>query len=266
MTITPLLALCAVVLCAVDAQAAVRTEPIQYQDGDTVLEGMLAYDDVASAPRPGVLVVHEWRGLEAYTKWRAEELARLGYVAFAVDMYGKGVLAKDHTEAAALSGIYRNDRGLMRGRILAALETLQKNPFVDRGRIAAIGYCFGGTTVLELARSGADVLGVASFHGALDTPTPEDAKQIKGKVLVLQGGSDPYTRDQVPAFEREMKQAGVDYTLVIYEGAVHSFTVLEAGNDKSTGAAYDPEADKRSWEALREFLKALFGPHISHIG
>ena len=262
----PFLVCCAVVLCAVDAQAAVKTDTIQYQDGGTVLEGVVAYDDVPSAPRPGVLVVHEWKGLGEYAVRRAEQLAQLGYVAFAVDMYGKGVRAKDHDEAAKLSGIYRNDRQLMRGRILAALETFRKNPLVDGTRIAAIGYCFGGTTVLELARSGADVLGVASFHGALDTPTPEDAKQIKGKVLVLQGGSDAYTIDQVPAFEQEMKQAGVDYTLIIYDGAVHSFTVPEAGNDKSTGAAYDPEADKRSWEALREFLQELFGPHTSHIG
>ena len=266
MVLRHFLALCVVLLCSVEAQAAVKTEMVQYRHGDTILEGVLAYDDLPSAPRPGVLVVHEWKGLGEYATRRAEQLAQLGYVAFAVDMYGKGVRAKDHTEAAALSGIYRNDRGLMRGRILAALETLQKNPLVDRERIAAIGYCFGGTTVLELARSGADVLGVASFHGALDTPNPEDAEQIKGKVLVLQGGSDPYTRDQVPAFEQEMKQAGADYRLIIYEGAVHSFTVPEAGNDKSTGAAYDEDADKRSWEALREFLKGLFGPHISHIG
>ena len=263
---TLFLALGVVTLCSADAQAAVKTETVHYQDGGTVLEGVVAYDDLPSAPRPGVLVVHEWMGLGEYATRRAEQLAQLGYVALAVDMYGKGVRAKDHTEAAELSGVYRKDRALMRGRILAALETLRRNPLVDAERIAAIGYCFGGTTVLELARSGADVLGVASFHGALDTPAPEDAKQIKGKVLILQGGSDPYTIDQVPAFEQEMKQAGVDYTLIIYDGAAHSFTVPGAGSDKSTGAAYDADADKRSWETLQEFLKGLFGPRTSHIG
>ena len=243
-----------------NAQAALHTETVEYRHGETVLEGYLAYDDAVATPRPGILVVHEWRGLNPYTKKRAEQLAQLGYVAFAVDMYGKGVYAKDHEEAAQLSGVYRNDRALMRSRIQAGLETLKRSPLVDPTRIAAIGYCFGGTTVLELARSGADVRGVASFPGGLDTPTPGDAANIKGRVLVLHGADDTFAGrpDQVEAFKHEMQQAGVDYKLIQYPGAVHSFTVPEAGNDPSTGMAYNADADVQSWSELERFLKEVF--------
>ena len=250
------------------ASAAVQTRAVEYHHGVAVLEGYLAYDDGISGPRPGVLVVHEWKGLGPYAKHRAEQLAQLGYVAFAADMYGKGIYAKDHEEAAALSGIYRKDRGLMRGRILAALDALTRSELVDAARIAAIGYCFGGMTVLELARSGADVDGVVSFHGPLDTPHPEEARNIKGKVLVLHGADDRFvTQDQVKAFEEEMKAAGVDYRLIRYPGAVHSFTVPEAGDDPSTGVAYHAEADTRSWEEMKKFLEGLFrGSELRRVG
>ena len=241
------------------AAAAVVTQPVEYRDGDTLLEGVLAYDDASRARRPGVLVVHEWKGLNEYATRRATQLAGLGYVAFAVDMYGKGVRAKDHDEAAKLSGVYRSDRLLMRRRIQAALDELRKHDLVDTARIAAIGYCFGGTTVLELARSGADVLGVVSFHGALDTPHPEDAKKLQGRVLVLHGADDRFvTPEQVAAFRQEMAQANVDYRLIAYPGAVHSFTVREAGDDPSTGMAYNAEADRQSWEAMAAFLAEIF--------
>lgn len=249
------------------AYAAVRTETVEYTHGSVVLEGVLAYDDAASGPRPGVIVVHEWKGLGPYAVRRAEQLAQLGYIALAADMYGKGVRAKDHAEAAKLSGVYRKDRALMRERIAAALDTLRRHPLADPQRLAAIGYCFGGTSVLELARSGADVAGVVSFHGSLDTPNPEDARNIKGSVLVLTGGMDPNAPpEQVAAFEQEMKEAGVNYRLITYEGAAHSFTVPEAGNDPSTGAAYDAEADERSWEAMKAFLQEAFGSSLRHIG
>ena len=152
--------------------AAIKTEIVEYKHGDTVCEGFLAYDDAAKGKVPGVVVVHEWTGLGDYAKMRASMLAKLGYAAFAIDMYGKGVRAKDHEEAAKLSGIYRNDRALMRSRAKAGLEVLRKNLRVDTKRIAAIGYCFGGTTVLEMARSGEDLRGVASFHGSMETPVP----------------------------------------------------------------------------------------------
>lgn len=249
------------------AHAAVRTAVVEYTHGETVLEGFLAYDDATPGQRPGVLVVHEWMGLGPYAQRRSEQLARMGYIALAADMYGKGIRATDHTEAAALAGIYRDDRRLMRERIGAALETLRRHPLTDTRRIAAIGYCFGGTTVLELARSGADVAGVVSFHGALDTPHPEDAGQIRGKVLVLHGGADPYVSpEQVAAFEEEMRAAQVDYRLITYERAVHSFTVPEAGTDPSKGAAYDAEADARSWEAMLDFLRGLLGPSVTTLG
>ena len=248
----------AILIGASTAQAAVHTETVEYRDGDIILEGYVAYDDASQEQRPGVLIVHEWKGLGPYVQHRAEMLARLGYVAFAADMYGKGVRAKDHEEAAKLSGVYRADRQLMRRRVSAGLEVLRHHALTDPQRLAAIGYCFGGTSVLELARSGAAILGVVSFHGGLDTPHPEEARHIKAKVLVFQGGDDAFTKDHVPAFEQEMRNAGVDYRLIVYPGAVHSFTVPEAGNEPSQGMAYNAKADHESWEKMKAFFDQLF--------
>jgi dienelactone hydrolase len=237
------------------ANAAVQTKVVEYKQGDAVLEGCLAWDDAVHGLRPGVVVVHEWMGLGDYAKTRARMLAEMGYVAFAADIYGKGVRPKTPAEAAIQAGIYKNDRNLMRARMQAALDVLRHDLRCDSKRIAAMGYCFGGTCVLELARSGADVAGVVSFHGGLDTPTPADAKQIKGKVLVLHGGDDPHVpRKDVEAFEDEMRSGGVDWQLVVYGGAVHAFTNPASGNDKSRGAAYDAKADRRSWEAMKLFF------------
>ena len=237
------------------AFAAVHGETVLYKDGAVELEGYISYDDANEGKRPGILVVHEWKGLGDYAKRRADELAALGYVAFAADMYGKGVRPQTHEEAGKQAGIYKSDRALMRGRIRSAYELLKEHPLVDSAKIGAIGYCFGGTTVLELARSGADVKGVVSFHGDLSTPQPADAKNIKGKVLVEQGGADNFTLPGVEAFKKEMADAGVDMRLDSYEGVVHSFTVKEAGDDPSTGMAYNEEADKKSWEVMRSFLR-----------
>ena len=249
----------AMMLLSAPAQAAVQTRSIAYHDGDAVLEGYLASDDAVSGVAPGILVVHEWKGLNEYAKRRARQLAELGYVAFAADMYGKGVLAKDHQEAAQLSGVYRNDRALMRRRVLAALDVLKQQPHVDATRLGAIGYCFGGTTVLELARSGADVKGVVSFHGGLDSPDPGAGKMIRAKVLVLHGAKDLFTApEQMAAFKREMDTGGVAYRIIEYPDAVHGFTVPEAGNDPSRGIAYNPEADRQSWDAMRTFFEQLF--------
>lgn len=239
-------------------QAAVQTEAIPYKDGDTVLEGYLAYDDAVKRPQPLVLVVHEWWGLNDYAKSRARQLAQLGYVAFAVDMYGKGVLAKDAKTAGALAGKLKSDRPAMRKRIAAGLDAVKSNPRVDPNRIAAIGYCFGGTTVLELARSGANIAGVVSFHGGLDSPKPAD-DSIKCKVLALSGADDrsvPTT--QIAAFSDEMRQAKADYQIVLYGRAVHAFTNPASGNDPSTNVAYNAAADRRSWQAMRDFLTELF--------
>jgi len=248
-----------ILLTAINAQAALRTEVVEYKHGDIVLEGYLAYDDGVKGKRPGVIVVHEWWGLNPYARMRTEQLARLGYIAFAIDMYGKGIRAKDAKEAGSLSGIYRGDRPLMRARANAGLEVLRNHPMTDIKRIAAIGYCFGGTTVLEMARSGAELAGVASFHGGLSTPHSGDAKNIKGKVLVLHGADDPAVPpDQVIAFQDEMRKAGVDWYMVSYGNAVHSFTNPDAGNDPSRGAAYNEKADKRSWKAMKAFFREIF--------
>ena len=246
----------AMVFAAVSVSTAeVRTEVVEYRHGSVVLEGYMAYDDSVQGKRPGILVVHEWMGHNPYVRKRAEGLARMGYAAFAIDMYGKGVRAKDSKEAASLAGIYKGDRRLMRARAQAGLDVLAKHPMVDTARMAAVGYCFGGTTVLELARSGAPLVAVVSFHGGLDTPSAVDAKNIRGKVLVLHGGDDPYVKPaEVAAFQEEMRGAGVDWQFVAYGGAVHSFTNPDAGNDNSKGAAYNEKADRRSWEAMKAFF------------
>jgi dienelactone hydrolase len=251
------------VLCFFSAQVAaqVQTRTIEYKQGDTVLEGFLAYDTAGSAKKPGVLVVHEWTGLGSYAKNRAEQLARLGYVAFAADIYGKGIRPANPKDAAATAAIYKNNRSLLRLRVNAALDELRRQENVDTANIAAIGYCFGGTTVLELARSGAQIKGIVSFHGGLDTPNLQDAKNIQAKVLVLHGADDPYVpAEQVKVFEDEMRNASVDWQLVKYAKAVHSFTNPEAGNDNSKGAAYNLDADRRSWEAMKTFFNEIFNP------
>jgi dienelactone hydrolase len=244
----------------VAALAALKTQVVEYKQGNTVLEGYLAYDDAVTTRRPGVMVVHEWTGVGDYVKKRTEQLAQMGYVAFAADIYGKGIRPTNPKEAGAQAGIYRSNRQLMRDRAQAGLAVLQNHPRVEANRIAAIGYCFGGGVVLELARSGAPVAGVVSFHGNLDTPNPADAKNIKGKVLVLHGAIDPLVPpSQVAAFEKEMNEANVDWQLISYGGAVHSFTIPGVGNDKSKGVAYDAVADRRSFAAMKQFFDEIFG-------
>lgn len=246
-------------LFAPKADAGIRTETVEYKDGDTILEGFLAYDDSIAGKRPGVMVVHEWWGINDYVRRRTVELARLGFVAFAADIYGKGIRPKTQDEAAKQTSVFRADRKLMRRRANAGLDTLRKNERVDKNRLGAIGYCFGGGTVLELARSGADVAGVVSFHGNLDTPNPEDAKNIKGKLLVLHGANDPFvTASHVLAFQDEMRKAGTDWQMNIYSGAVHGFTNPANGDDPSKGLAYNAAADRRSWEAMEIFFNELF--------
>jgi dienelactone hydrolase len=237
------------------ALAEITTRTVEYKQGDTVLEGYLAFDPAGPARKPGVIVVHDWMGVGQNTRRSTEALARLGYVALAADVYGKGIRPKDGKEAAALAGKFKGDRALLRARLAAALEELRRQPNVDGARLAAIGYCFGGTAALELARSGASLAAVVTFHGGLGTPTPADAKNIKAHVLALHGADDPYVPEaEVKAFEDEMRAAGVDWQLVKYSGAVHSFTIPDAGSDNSKGAAYNAVADRRSWEAMKAFF------------
>jgi dienelactone hydrolase len=254
-----LLVLAMLLVWMVPAQAAVRSGPVEYKQGDALLEGYLAYDDALSGKRPGILIVHEWWGLNDYIKGRADQLAQMGYVAFAADIYGKGKRARDANEAGQLARIYWSDRKLLRARANTGLDILMKHQLTDPKRVAAIGYCFGGTTVLELARSGADIAGVISFHGGLDTPDANDAKNIKAKVLVLTGADDPNVPpSQVLAFADEMRKARVDWQLVMYGGAVHSFTNPASGSDPSKGVAYNEKADRRSWQAMKDFFGEIF--------
>jgi dienelactone hydrolase len=247
-----------VLLCVMKAQGAIQTKTVEYKQGDTTLEGFLAWDDSVSGKRPGVLVVHQWLGLTDYEKSRAKQLAALGYVAFCADIYGKDSRPKNVSEAGATAGKYKNDRTLLRARVNAGLDELRKNEFVDSKNIAAIGYCFGGTTVLELARNGADLNGVVSFHGGLDSPTPADGKNIKCKVLVLAGADDPFQKpDDLTAFESEMRDSKVDWQIVFYGGAVHAFTQPDPGF-VNAGAKYNEKADKRSWEAMKNFFAEIF--------
>ncbi len=251
--------LLAMTLLGATASAEIRRETVEYRHGDTVLEGAAVYDDALTGKRPGIVVVHQWKGLGDYELKRAEMLAKLGYVAFCADIYGKGVRATNPQDASKLAARYKEDRPLLRARVNAAFEALQKQPQVDTTRTAAIGYCFGGTTVLELARSGAAVGGVVSFHGGLSTPAPSDAARVKARVLVLHGADDPFVPGpEVQGFEKEMRDARVDWQLVSYGGAVHSFTDWGAGTDASRGSAYNERADKRSWESMRAFLAELF--------
>jgi dienelactone hydrolase len=249
----------ALLLAALSLRAAIQTKTVEYQSGDTTLAGVLVWDDAAKSPRPGVLVVHQWMGLTDYEQSRAKQLAELGYVALCADIYGKGVRPANTKEAGVEATKYKTNRQLLRERVNAGLAELKKSELVDAKRTAAIGYCFGGTTVIELARSGADVLGVVSFHGGLDSPTPADGKNIKAKVLACHGADDPFVKSaDLTAFEDELRAAKVDWQLIKYGGAVHAFTQPMAGNDNSKGAAYNERADKSSWAALKLFLAELF--------
>jgi dienelactone hydrolase len=245
--------------CAMTVHAAIQTKTIEYKQDGTTLEGFVAYDDTIKGARPGVLVVHQWMGLTAYERKRAEMLAQLGYVAFCADIYGKGVRPQNTREAGVLAGKYKGNRQLLRARVNAGLDALRQQPLVDPKHIAAIGYCFGGTTVLELARSGAKLNGVVSFHGGLDALDPTDGNKIKCKVLVCHGADDPFSSPQdIAAFENEMRKGSADWQFIQYGGAVHAFTQWNAGNDNSKGAAYNERADKRSWEAMKQFFAEIF--------
>jgi dienelactone hydrolase len=239
--------------------AAVVEKPVEYKAGDGLCEGWQAYDDAVTGPRPGVLVVHQWTGISDHEKEAARKLASLGYNVLVADIYGKGIRPQPPA-AGKEAGKYKGNRPLLRARVNAALDVLSRDARTDASKLAATGYCFGGTAVIELARSGAAVKGVVSFHGGLDSPTPADGKNIKAQVLALHGADDPFVpAKDVAAFEAEMKTAGVDYKLVKYPGAVHSFTHKAAGNDNRKGAAYNADADRDSWFQMEQFLKTMRG-------
>ena len=231
-------------------------QPLSYSDGATKLAGYVAQPAGAKGKVPGVVVIHQWMGLTDHERKVSDDLAKLGYVALAADIYGEGVHPANTGEAGKLAGTYKGDRALYRRRIAVAIETLKAQKGVDGSRIAVIGFCFGGTGALEAARGSLPVKAVVSFHGGLDVPAGYTPGPISAKVLVCHGADDPFVpAKDVAAFQDEMRQAKADYVFVAYANAVHAFTQKEAGNDNSKGAAYNEAAHHRSWQHMKDFFK-----------
>lgn len=249
-------------LFAFNATAEIITEEISYTQGDTVMKGLVAYDDAIAGKRPGVLVVHEWWGHNAYARKRARMLAELGYTALAVDMYGDGKTADHPDDAGKFSEAVGSNLPLAKARFDAAVETLKQQDTVAADQIAAIGYCFGGGILLNMARLGTDIDGVVSYHGSLATSSPAKKGDIKTRIRVFNGADDPFVKaEQIEAFKQEMDNAGVDYRFVNYPGAKHSFTNPDAdafGKKFSLPLAYDEEADRDSWQQTQVFFNEIF--------
>jgi dienelactone hydrolase len=254
----------AVLLVAVGVPAPGRAEivtrPVAYHHGTTALEGLLVFDSATTGKRPGVLLAHEQGPATSLARTKATQLARLGYVVFSLDLYGKGVSPKNAEDAAARLELSGKDRTLVRERTAAARAALERAPQVDPKRVAAVGYGAGGTAVLEMARAKAELEGVVCVHGDL-TPTGRDGKNVGASVLILVGADDPHVPlDQVAAFESEMRDGGVDWQLVRYGGVGGDFTNPQAGRNLKSGRAYDPDADQRAADAIRLFLAETFPP------
>lgn len=248
------------VLAAADSQ--VRGTEVSYRAGDTTLKGYLATNTTLKGSRPGILVVHEWWGHNDYARKRARMLAKLGYTALAVDMYGDGKQATHPEDANKFSSEVRKNAAGAKARFLAAMKLLQSQPNVQTDKIAAIGYCFGGGVVLEMARRGVNLAGIASFHGSLGTSKPAQAGIVKAKVLVMNGDADPFVKaEQISAFKREMTAAGVNFEFIGYPGAKHSFTNPEAdsfGQRFKLPLAYNADADRESWQKMQDFFQTIF--------
>ncbi|MDH3934071.1 MAG: dienelactone hydrolase family protein [Gammaproteobacteria bacterium] len=242
-------------------QAAVVGKEVSYQTGDTVMKGYLAYDDALTGKRPGILVVHEWWGHNSYARKRAEMLAGLGYTAMAVDMYGGGKTADHPDNAGKFATAVRQNQDMMQARFNAARHYLNSHETVDPELNAAIGYCFGGSVVLSMARSGADLDGVVSFHGGLDG-LPPVADKVTAKILVANGADDPFvSKESIELFKKEMETAGADFEFINYPGARHSFTNPEAnvfGEKFGLPLEYNAETDKASWQKMQQFLDSIF--------
>ncbi|MHB8346957.1 MAG: dienelactone hydrolase family protein [Acidiferrobacterales bacterium] len=237
-----------------------KNKTIDYRHDNTDLEGYAAWDGPDGKRRPGVLVIHEWMGISPHERHSCDELARAGYLGFAADIFGKHERPKNVNEAIEYATRYRaGERAMLRARAQAGLAALRAQPMCDPDRLAVIGFCFGGTAALELARSGAALQATVSFHGGLGTERPQDARQIKGAVLALHGANDPFvSKAEVDGFEDEMRQANVDWRIVKYGNAVHNFTNPQAGNDVSKGAAYDRRATERGWRAMLDLFTEVF--------
>jgi dienelactone hydrolase len=250
-------ALLALLLAGGVARADVKSETVTYEHDGVKLKGHLAWDDAVKGKRPGVLVVHEFWGLNEYARKRADQLAAMGYVAFAVDMYGEGKVGEHPEDAKKMMSEVRASKEKWLGRANAGLKVLRENALVDSKRIAAIGYCFGGSTVLELAYSGADLVAVVSFHGGLSVP--ESTKDVKAKILICHGAKDTFTSEETIQKLRATLDAGkVDYQFISYPDAVHSFTVPDADKHGMKGVAYNEAADKKSWEDMKKLFDTVF--------
>lgn len=255
-----LLAMAVVALTAGASQAAVVTKVVEYEFDGVKLKGFVAYDDAAKEKRPGVLVVHEWWGLDDYAKGRCKQLAALGYVAFAPDMYGEGKTAAHPDDARKMSSMVRENLKVWRGRAEAGLKQLKAQPNVDADKLAAIGYCFGGSTCLQLAYSGADLKAVATFHAALPKASEADAKAIKAKLLICHGAADFFIPPEaVKAFREALDSAKAKYEFVAYPDVVHSFTVPGADKHMIKGMKYDKAADEDSWKRMLALFKDTLG-------
>jgi dienelactone hydrolase len=241
------------------ACADITTRSVKYNAGGTEFEGYIAYDSSKTGKQPTVLIFPEWWGLNDYPKERAQQLAKAGYVAFAADMYGKGQSTKDAKQAGQWATAVKGDRKLMRERTQAALDAACKQDVVDPSKVAAIGYCFGGTCALEMARANQKVLGIASFHGGLDVGNGTPAANIHPRVIAFTGGEDPTVPDDlVTSFKNEMRKANADWEVVVYSGARHGFTNPANAGHASGAVAYNKNADMRSWASLQLYLQQLF--------
>ena len=244
------------------AHAEIISKEISYKQGETVMKGLVAYDDSIEGRRPGVLVVHEWWGHNDYARKRARMLAEQGYTALAVDMYGDGKTADHPEDAGKFSSAVGGNLPLAKARFDAAVNTLKQQATVEADDIAAIGYCFGGGILLNMARMGTEIDGVVSFHGSVATSSPAKKGDIKTRVLVFNGADDPFVKaEQIAAFKQEMEAAGADYRFINYPGAVHSFTNPDAdtyGKKFNLPLAYDAKADKDSWRQTQAFFKEIF--------
>lgn len=237
---------------------SIRHRLVEYRDDDTLLEGYLAYDDQYREPRPGIIIAPTWRGRSPMECRRAEQLAELGYVGFALDMYGKGVLGNSPEENSPMMQPLMDDRAALQQRMTKALAVAREQTQVDADRMAVMGYCFGGLCALDLARTGADLKGAISFHGLFDAPDNIASPRIKASILCLDGHDDPMTpNEKVVALQQELTGAGVDWQLHTYGNALHGFTNPEA-NMPEMGIAYNAAADRRSWQALENFLAEVF--------
>lgn len=247
------------VLFASAAEAEVRTKEIGYKQGDTVLQGFVAWEEAVEGKRPGVLVVHEWWGHNKHARHQARRLAEAGYVGFALDLFGKGKVTTHPKNAQAFMSEAKKDPAVIPARFQAALEQLKQDSHVAPDQIAAIGYCFGGSVVLDAARSGADLDAVVSFHGALETDSPAQQGKVTARILVLTGAADPFVPgEQVARFTQEMKAVGANFQVISYPGAKHGFTNPDAGKAGMDALEYNAEADKKSWAAMLAFLKGVF--------